>query len=524
MRRAHCAVAAAAALAAAPLLPPVGTGLARASPSAGAASDAAASYGPEPEVALGPVESRAMDLARSRLAAGGAKPRASGALVLAARELARAAALGAPEPLARERVRAALARGRAYDAAPASVLVEAPAAEAPDALAAALPRGRPTHVGVGAAERGGEIVLVLLASERGARLAPFPREVAPGASATLSGVLADGLTRPRVFLTLPSGAVREAAVRGARDFAARLQFPERGRYSVEVVGDGKGGPEVVALFAVSAGGASLDAREERRAATEPADDAAAEAAVVKALNATRRRQGLPALAPAPELAEVARRHSAAMAAQGRVAHVLPGSVELGTRLREARIPYVRCYENVARAATALGAHETLEASPAHRENLLRPDAARVGVGIARAGPPGDRAVYLTEVLVAPPDDGAESPLVPDARVREALWRERQRLGLPALTSDPALDDLARDAARLMHERDAPDPDGLGDRALALHRNLAAVDVFVASGPAEATRSGNLRDRRFRRVGVGVTIGDSRRYGAGRSWIAVVYTD
>ncbi|HSN15425.1 MAG TPA: CAP domain-containing protein, partial [Anaeromyxobacteraceae bacterium] len=334
-----------------------------------------------------------------------------------------------------------------------------------------------------------------------------------------------GLSRPRVFLTLPSGTVSQAETRGARTFEARLGFPERGAYTVEVVGDGDGGPEIAALLTVSAGGASLEAREEPAPAADPVDDAAAEAAVVAAANATRRRQGLAALVAAPELAAVARRHSAAMAAQGRVAHVLPGSGDVAERLRGAGIPYRRVYENVARAATALGAHETLEGSPAHRGNLLRPDATRVGVGIARVErPSGDHAVYLTEVFVAPPDDGAESPLTPGARVREALWRERARLGLPALTSDPALDDLARDAARVTHERDAADPEGLRDRALALRRGIAAVDVFVASGPEEAIRSTNLRDTRFRRVGVGVTIGDSRRFGAGRLWIAVVYTD
>jgi uncharacterized protein YkwD len=491
-----------------------------------AAPGAPASYGSEPDVTLTPAEARAAEGARARLAGGGAPPRLSGALVLAARELAQAAAQGAADPLARERVRAALSRALAYDPAPRSVVVEAPAAGAAQALAEALPGGRATHLGVGAAERGGSVVLVLLASERGARLAPFPRDVAVGASAPLSGALAAGLEHPRVFLTLPSGSVEEVKTRGAGGaFRAELRFPEVGRYTVEVVGDGRGGPEVAALFAVAAGGASLAAPQQKRSPPDPADDAAAEAAVVSAVNATRRRQGLPPLAPAPELAAVARRHSAAMAAQDRVAHVLPGSGDLGARLREASIPYARAYENVARASTALGAHETVEASPAHRENLLRPDAVRIGVGIARAErPPGDRAVYLTEVLVAPPDDGAESALQPEARVREALWRERQRLGLPPLASDPALDELARDAARTMHRRDAPEPDGLGERALALRRTLAAVDVFVASGPAEAIRSTNLGDRRFRRVGVGVTIGDSKRYGARRSWIAVVYTD
>ena len=138
---------------------------------------------------------------------------------------------------------------------------------------------------------------------------------------------------------------------------------------------------------------------------------------------------------------------------------------------------------------------------------------------------GGAAVYLTEVLVQPPDDGSASPLTPEARVREALWSERTRLALPPLTADAALDALAREAAASLASRDAAEvPPDLADRALALRRALAAVDVFVASAPGEAARSANVRDRRWQRVGVGVTTSDSRRFGAGRAWIVVVYTD
>jgi uncharacterized protein YkwD len=488
----------------------------------------AACYGPDPDAKLAPVEAQALEVARARLGRAGRRPVVSGGLVLAARELARGAAGGAADPLSRARVRTALAHALAWDAAPAAVLVEAPAAGAVGALSEALAHPPATHVGAGAFEHGGSVVLVLLASERRAQLAPFPREVAAGAEAVLSGTLGSGLTRPRVFLTLPSGAVSQPetrAPRGPRAFEARLVFPVRGAYSVEVVGDGEGGPELVALFTVAAGGAPVETRDGPARAAEPADDAEAEAAVVRAVNALRRRQGLGAVSAAAELAAVARRHSAAMAAQDRVAHVLPGSGDAAGRLRSAGIAYRAVYENVARAGTALGAHETLEASPAHRGNLLTPDATLIGVGITRVTRrSGDRAVYLTEVLVAPPDDGRDSRLTPDARVREALWRERERLHLPALGADAALDDLARDAAVRMQRRDVPDAEGLGEKALGLRRGVAAVDVFVASGPAEAIRSANLRDARFRRVGVGVTMGDSRRFGAGRLWIAVVYTD
>jgi uncharacterized protein YkwD len=375
------------------------------------------------------------------------------------------------------------------------------------------------------ADRGGTAFVVILLSERKVSLDPFPRDVEPGARAVLRGVLGPGLARPRVFVTLPSGSVAEVSASGAQAFRAPLVLASPGRYLVEVIAEGEGGPEVAALLTLSAGGAPLDPPPRPRPAPDPADRAQAEAAVVGALNETRRRRGLLPLTSDPEVAALARRHSEAMAAAGKVAHLVPGSRGAGERLRHGGIRYRRVYENVARAATALEAHAAAEESPAHLGNVLRPGVSRVGVGIARArGSSGDATVYLTELFIEPPEDGADSRLTPDARVREAIWRERARLGLRPLTSDAPLDALARDAAAAMRARDETEADGLGERALRLGRKLAAVDVFVASSPDEAVRSANLRDARFGRVGVGLASGDSRRFGTGRLWIAVVYTD
>ena len=115
-------------------------------------------------------------------------------------------------------------------------------------------------------------------------------------------------------------------------------------------------------------------------------------------------------------------------------------------------------------------------------------------------------------------------MTPEARVREALWRERARSGAPALVSDVRLDALARDVARGMAQRGEPAPGDAGANALSLGRKIAAVDAFVGARAADAARSHNLVDRRFGRVGVGVAVGDSARHGRGMLFMAVVYTD
>jgi uncharacterized protein YkwD len=340
----------------------------------------------------------------------------------------------------------------------------------------------------------------------------------------LAGELRAGLHAPRIFVTLPSGEVQERAAPGTSAFRTTLPFAERGRYVVEVVAEGADGPTVVALMVISAGRAPVQSPAEA-SADDPADPAQAGAAVLAELSALRARHGLGPVSSSPELDAVARRHSAAMGAAGKVAHLVPGSPGAGERLGRAGIPYRRVFENVAAAHSALAAHRTAAGSPAHLKNMLEPRVTRVGIGIERQRlPSGDPLVYLTEILVEPPDDAEAGRLTPEGRVREALWNERARLKLPPLLADAALDELAREGAKELRRRDARELPDLTRGALALGRGLAAADGFVANAPQETTRSRNLPDARFRRVGVGVVEGSSRRFGPARLFIAVVYTD
>ncbi|MFO0581008.1 MAG: CAP domain-containing protein [Anaeromyxobacter sp.] len=462
-----------------------------------------------------------------RLASAGVRPTPASSLALAARELADRAAGGDPDPVSSGALRSALSRAAAFDPQPWAVLVTTSPSQLPAAVASRVGKAPATAVGVGVAARGERAWAVVVLSRRRLDLGPFPRDVAPGSTHVLAGTLGEGLRFPRVYATSPSGRVSELETGGDRAFRARVGFSEPGRWLVEVMAEGADGPEMAGLLAVSAGGAALDAPFPARGpAGARGDDARAVDDVLRALNELRRQKGLGALELSPALSAVARMHSEAMRDANKVAHVLPGTGELGDRLRRAKVPYVRAYENVGRAPTALEAHHGAEESPAHLANMLRPAARIVGLGLARGriDETGSERVYLTQIFVEPPDPGV-SPLTPDARVREALWKARARSGnAPPLTSDARLDALAREAARSMLAADDTDAADLSERALGLQRKLSAVDVFVASGPDDATRSKNLPDPRFGRVGVGVATGDSARFGTGRMWIVVIYTD
>jgi uncharacterized protein YkwD len=494
----------------------------RPAPSRPAGAPASAAwYGPERE--LTPTRDEEVVLAAVR-ARHGALAR-SPALSRAARELALRAASGEPEAAGHAAVAGALARAAALDPAPSVFTAAGRPDRAAPGLAAALVRGEFTHYGVGVARAAGATRVVLLAARRLVRLERFPRDVEPGAAADLRGRLS-GLAEPRAWATGPDGRVREVALHGDPAFSGRIAFDLPGRWAVEVLGRGPTGPQVAAMLVVSCGGAPLDPPPRPPAGPDPEDAGAAEERVLAAVNALRQRRGLPPLDPSERLRDAARRHSADMLAAGALAHVLPGSGAVDQRLRRAGIPFRRALENLALGPTAGAAQESIEESPAHLGSLLSPEVDQIGVGIARGRlePGGGPVVYLTQILVQRVDDSSDSRLRPEARVKEALWRERQRLGRAPLLADDRLDELAARAARAMLRSDEPAPGALADEALALGRKSAGADAFVVASPDDAAHSTNLPDARFRRVGVGVAIGDSPRFGSGLLWIAVVYTD
>jgi uncharacterized protein YkwD len=480
-------------------------------------------YGEDAPIRRTVFEERAWSELSKAIRARGGTIRPSGALDRAARALA-AGDLESSRPLARDRVEGALRAAGAFDPSPVAHLVSGPPDEALAALLARVGAGEATHAGVGERQEAGVHHVVVLLSRRRARLDPFPGVVAPGTEATLRGELL-GMLHPRAFVTRPDGASEEVPLRGGHAFITTIRFETAGRHQVEIIGTEERGPTVAALLAVSVGDAPCVPEPAQRLQPEPTDPLAGEASVVEAANRTRAAHGLSPLATSRELAAVARAHSERMLAKRTVAHVLGRAGDLADRLGAARIPFRHAYENVASGATALDAHAATEASPAHRANLLSPSASLIGVGVARGAlPTGEPVAYLTEILVEPPDDSAGDRMTPDARVREALWRERARRTLPPLTNDLALEAIARDAAAAMRAQDSGEIDGVAAAALAAGRGLAAADAFIARGPEEALRSRNLTDARFRRVGVGVAMGDSRRFGPARLFIAVVYSD
>lgn len=110
-----------------------------------------------------------------------------------------------------------------------------------------------------------------------------------------------------------------------------------------------------------------------------------ETKMLQLVNAERAKHGLSALAPDPELTQVARAHSKDMFARGYFAHISPEGKSPFDRMNEAHVTYLTAGENLALAHSLSIAHNGLMNSPGHRANILNPQFGHVGIGILDGG-------------------------------------------------------------------------------------------------------------------------------------------
>jgi len=117
-------------------------------------------------------------------------------------------------------------------------------------------------------------------------------------------------------------------------------------------------------------------------------------------NKERARVKLPPLVPDPILCKVARAHSANMAKQGEMRHVLDGK-NPADRAREAGYDYAKVGENIGVGEKGAPLEDAVKGwmdSPPHRANILNRRFREIGVGIAR----NDKGeIYYTQVFATP---------------------------------------------------------------------------------------------------------------------------
>jgi uncharacterized protein YkwD len=446
------------------------------------------------------------------------------------------------------RVASEVSRSGGFDPNPRALLVRASTyASALEELRnhPSLVEGAATHVGLGTFRSGYTTALVALLVTRIAEMEPFPRQI-PAAgpwSRNLCGRLEAGYERPQVVITRPEGNVDTVPARsmGGSRVCASVAFPTDGIHRVELMVRGPRGPSVGALFDVGVG--EVPKEPVRKVAARQSDTAGSESdqssreAIVERMNTLRATQGASALSLDSKLTAIAQAYSDRMAREGFFAHVSPDGSTLRSRVTAAGYAFKVLGENLGAAATALAAHETIEDSPAHRDNILQREFTRVGIGIARRQrSSGSEEVILTQVFARPlgapsatsQKEGPTKPRDDRAAFFKLVNDRRAEAGVSPLREHQQLAGMAQAYAEEVHATGAPatraQADAFYERMFREVRGVrkAAFDMVVVEHPEQLPASANLLSKDFRYLAIGVVRGDSARFGRDMAWAVVLY--
>lgn len=127
-------------------------------------------------------------------------------------------------------------------------------------------------------------------------------------------------------------------------------------------------------------------------------DPVAERQMFDLVNEERTSAGLSRLEWDDRLVPIARAHSEEMFKLKYFSHTSPTAGSPFDRLKAAGITYARAGENLAYAQSVTIAHRGLMESQGHRENILRPEFTRIGIGVISAGAYGR---MFTQLFVTP---------------------------------------------------------------------------------------------------------------------------
>ncbi len=304
-------------------------------------------------------------------------------------------------------------------------------------------------IGAGVAKReDGSVLLVGVMGLHGIDLEPIAVHHERGDTVELSGTLLGGRQHPRIDVVDPKGVWASIPATGtAEQFSAQVTCERKGRYQIEVFGDGRHGPEVVANFPVYCSESLPDSIHmviERVAPGVSVNDL--ERSGLEYINATRAQRGLAPVAWDAKVAEVARAHSRDMYKSGFVGHRSPTTGEVDNRFESAGLSYPVIRENIALGTGPRDIHEGLMRSPGHRVNIVAEDVSHVGIGVVIGDPispvaDAPRPLFVTQNYYLAP--GADLPRDPVAAIRKQVDGIRKQAGLAQATWLDQADALAQ---------------------------------------------------------------------------------
>ncbi len=246
--------------------------------------------------------------------------------------------------------------------------------------------------------------LLILLVESGIDLVPPPAATEPSPKPIpLHGTLLPPYVRPQVLVTDPAKQIAPLPIeiRG-REFHGEVRCQVRGLYQIEVIGESKQGPHVLANF-IWPCATDLPSVPQQLAQPVPKilrTIPESESELVRLLNEDRKRAGLPPLTLDERLTKIARAHSEEMAKKRTVFHHSPTTGTPEDRVRRAHIKNSMLAENLAQAGSEDEAERSLLDSPGHRRNILDPALTKVGIGVATVqSAQGNRVLYITQLFL-----------------------------------------------------------------------------------------------------------------------------
>lgn len=298
-------------------------------------------------------------------------------------------------------------------------------------------------------------VVIVLENARVA-LDPLPRRLELGEKATVSGTVLGDQENPKVIISDTRGVVSEPPQAPGKAFKGEVACGQTpGRIVVELHAEDMGNEALAGSLVLACGGPPLPTSVPVAPPAWPEAVAEQEARVQKAIDAERAQAGLKPLVWSEAVGKIARDAAEGLRDGAKKGGVAP-QVNLAQRLSEADIQAPLIVQNPAAGFSTEGASERLLLSPSHRANIMNAEVTHAGVGVAlgtdQAGKPMAYLVQLFVKVQPPPDVAAAKQTI-----RAAIDRKRAAEKLPALTSDPALDQLANEFAAVVAANGGPPP-------------------------------------------------------------------
>jgi uncharacterized protein YkwD len=398
------------------------------------------------------------------------------------------------------------------------------AAQLSERLGVILASGRFRRIGIGAARRGADGDLILLAfQESHLETKPIARELPTAGTAGIEGTIAREFSEIRVFHTSDAGEVKKLEVAGIGGHGFRVRFDcqqHQGRQQVEITAADQSGSTVLANFPIWCGAKAPTSMRVASSSADPTPKSREEAEerMLGLLNEDRARHGLSALTLDTRLTSIARLHSDDMLRTGQVAHVSATTGSAADRVKAGKVRTAVVLENVARAYGVAEAESGLMNSPGHRANILSKEVSRVGIGITLGEEvAGRRELLVTQVFIHVP-----SVIDPKKVRKQVAARIRQ---VKAMTSDANLQSIAQTFADAIAKGESTQSASQrAGKSLDVNRGgFARVSTLVTTVAdiASFDPKDSLGEAGVRFMGIGIAQGNHAVMGDGAIYIVVL---